>query len=155
MPSAPSRSRSRFSSSPPRSPGARLLFDDLTRSGLVLTSRPVDLAMVAQLTPDDIEMRTVIREDASRHGRLQARISGLPAEGTSIHKLASTFIDSPLNLANIDSLTDAAAEALSGCQFLESADFRYCSQMTDAAKAHLAKCPRLRTATFTPEFSLR
>ena len=78
-----------FSDAPgkPATGRARLLFDDLTRSGLVLTSRPVDLAMVAQLTPDDIEMRTVIREDASRHGRLQARISGLPAEGTLLERL--------------------------------------------------------------------
>lgn len=66
---------------------ARLLFDDLTRSGLVLTSRPVDLAMVAELTPDDLEARTVIREDSDRHGRLQARISDLPPEGTLLDRL--------------------------------------------------------------------
>ena len=66
---------------------ARLLFDDLTRSGLVLTSRPVDLAMVAELAPQDFEMRTIIREDVARHGRLQARISDLPAEGALVERL--------------------------------------------------------------------
>ncbi|WP_230278914.1 translocation/assembly module TamB domain-containing protein [Croceicoccus sp. Ery15] len=66
---------------------ARLLFDDLTRSGLVLTSRPVDLAMVAELTADDFETRTIIREDATRHGRLQMRLSNLPADGTLIERL--------------------------------------------------------------------
>ena len=75
---------------PPDSPAtgrARLLFTDLTRSGLVLTSRPVDLAMVAELTPRAFEMRTIIREDATRHGRLQARIADLPAEGPLIERL--------------------------------------------------------------------
>ncbi|WP_299309185.1 translocation/assembly module TamB domain-containing protein [uncultured Croceicoccus sp.] len=66
---------------------ARLLFDDLTRSGLVLTSRPVDLAVVAELSAGRFETRAVIRENGNRSGRLQARIDDLPASGAVIDRL--------------------------------------------------------------------
>ncbi len=66
---------------------ARLLFDDLTRSGLVLTSRPVDLAVVAELSAGRFETRAVIRENGNRSGRLQARIDDLPASGAVVDRL--------------------------------------------------------------------
>lgn len=58
---------------------ARVLIDDLTRSGLVITSKPVDLALVANLDADDLAARAVFRNEDIQRGRLQARISGLPA----------------------------------------------------------------------------
>jgi len=66
---------------------AKLLFDDLTRSGLVLTSRPVDIALVAELGASDVQMRAVFKDDGQSNGRMQARISGLPARGTLIDRL--------------------------------------------------------------------
>ncbi len=57
---------------------ARVLIDDLTRSGLVVTSKPVDLALVANLTASDLVARVVFRNEDIQRGRLQARIAGLP-----------------------------------------------------------------------------
>lgn len=60
---------------------ARVMVDDLTRSGLVLTSKPVDLALVARLTVEDLEARAVIEEGGEQRGRLQARIADLGQAG--------------------------------------------------------------------------
>ena len=53
----------------------------LTRSGLVLTSRPADVALAGSLLPDRLEMRAVVSEGGQVRGRLQGRISGLAANG--------------------------------------------------------------------------
>lgn len=66
---------------------AALMVKGLSRSGLVLTSRPVDVALVAQLDPDAVQMRTVIREGGDVRGRLQARIGGLPRGGAFMERL--------------------------------------------------------------------
>ena len=60
---------------------ARVKVDDLVRSGLVLTSRPVDLALVANLTADRLEARAVVENQDIRRGRIQAIVSGLPQTG--------------------------------------------------------------------------
>src|SRR5690606_24360260 len=60
---------------------ARVLVDDLTRSGLVLSSRPIDLALVARLSPSLLQARAVLRDEGQTKGRLQARIANLPASG--------------------------------------------------------------------------
>ena len=68
---------------------ARVLVDGLTRSGLVLTSRPLDLALVARLTAGSLHTRAVMRGEAGQasSGRLDARISGLPSEGGLVARL--------------------------------------------------------------------
>ena len=61
---------------------ARVMVDDLTRSGLVLSSRPIDLALVARLSPSQLAgARGAAGRRRRREGRLQARIAGLPAVG--------------------------------------------------------------------------
>lgn len=60
---------------------ARLLLSGLSRSGLVLTSRPIDAALVAELTASELQARAVIGEGGESRGRLQARITGLPETG--------------------------------------------------------------------------
>jgi translocation and assembly module TamB len=66
---------------------ARILVKGLTRSGLVLSSRPVDLAFVARLEPRLIQARAVVEEQGEVRGRLQARIVGLPAGGALTERL--------------------------------------------------------------------
>lgn len=66
---------------------ARVKIEGLTRSGLVLTSRPADLALVLRLAPDRLETRAVIDEGGERRGRLQGRIAGLPASGALFDRL--------------------------------------------------------------------
>ena len=60
---------------------AQLQLKALSRSGLVLTSRPVDLALVADLSATTLQARAVVREGGQTRGRVQARISGLPQQG--------------------------------------------------------------------------
>ena len=66
---------------------ARLEVRGLTRSGLVLSSRPVDLSLVARLGADSLETRAVVREGNAVRGRLQGRIANLPAEGSLNERL--------------------------------------------------------------------
>ena len=56
---------------------ARVMIDNLTRSGLVLSSRPIDLALVARLSPTLLQTRAVLQEEGNTRGRLQARIANL------------------------------------------------------------------------------
>ncbi|WP_423141884.1 translocation/assembly module TamB domain-containing protein [Parablastomonas sp. CN1-191] len=66
---------------------AALTVKGLSRSGLVLSSRPIDLALVAKLTATDLEARAIAREDGQTRGRLQARIASLPAAGSLAQRL--------------------------------------------------------------------
>jgi translocation and assembly module TamB len=59
----------------------------LTRSGLVLTSRPLDLALVAELNPAALQVRAVAREGAAMRGRVQALVTDLPRGGTMLERL--------------------------------------------------------------------
>lgn len=66
---------------------ARVLVDNVTRSGLVLSSRPIDLALVARLSPTLLQARAVLRDDEGIKGRLQGRIANLPASGALTDRL--------------------------------------------------------------------
>ena len=66
---------------------ARVLIKGLTRSSLLLTSRPVDVALVSRLGHDALEMRAVASEGAAQRGKLQARISDLTGSGTLSDRL--------------------------------------------------------------------
>jgi translocation and assembly module TamB len=66
---------------------AKVRVAGLTRSGLVLTSRPIDLSLVLRLTPNRLETRAVIDEAGERRGRLQGRIAGLPQSGALFDRL--------------------------------------------------------------------
>ncbi len=66
---------------------ARVLIDDLTRSGLVLSSSPIDLALVADLSPMLLQARAVVSEGGQERGRLQGRIAQLPASGGLMDRL--------------------------------------------------------------------
>ncbi len=66
---------------------AKIKIDGLTRSGLVLTSRPMDLAMVLRLTPDRLETRAVMDEGGERRGRVQGRIANMPRDGALFDRL--------------------------------------------------------------------
>ena len=71
---------------PPTGQG-RLQITGLSRSGLVLTSRPIDFYLVADLSERELQARAAVREGGARRGRLQARISGLPRTGELMERL--------------------------------------------------------------------
>lgn len=58
---------------------ASVKLDNLTRTGLIVSSRPVDIAANLALTSDALAVRAVISEQDKTVGRAQARISSLPA----------------------------------------------------------------------------
>jgi translocation and assembly module TamB len=66
---------------------ARVMIDNLTRSGLVLSSSPVDLALVAVLSPTVLQARAVVSENGEQRGRLQGRIANLAAGGGLMDRL--------------------------------------------------------------------
>ncbi len=66
---------------------ARVMVDDLTRSGLVLSSRPIDFALVGQLSPSQLQARAVMKDQGDIKGRLQAQIANLPASGSLSDRL--------------------------------------------------------------------
>lgn len=66
---------------------AALTIKGLTRSGLVLSSKPIDLALVGRLSSSAFETRAVIREGGETRGRVQARVTGMPAAGSLIERL--------------------------------------------------------------------
>jgi translocation and assembly module TamB len=57
---------------------AALQIKGLTRAGLLLSSRPLDLALVGGLDASALQMRAVAKDAGVVRGRLQARISQLP-----------------------------------------------------------------------------
>jgi translocation and assembly module TamB len=66
---------------------AALEIKGLTRSGLVLTSRPLDIALVATLDANALQARAVAKEGTAMRGRLQAIVADLPRGGTMIERL--------------------------------------------------------------------
>jgi translocation and assembly module TamB len=71
----------------------------LTRSGLVLTSRPMDLAVVGQLDARALQVRAVAREGSVPRMRLQALINDLPRGGTMIDRLRAGVLRGQLRYA--------------------------------------------------------
>ncbi len=66
---------------------ARLMARGLTRSGLLLTSRPLDVAAVFALSPTLLQARAVVEDEGRANGRLDAQITGLPAAGSLMQRL--------------------------------------------------------------------
>ncbi|WP_293883198.1 translocation/assembly module TamB domain-containing protein, partial [Sphingomonas sp.] len=64
----------------------------LTRSGLVLSSRPIDVGVIAVLDARGAVMRAVAASGGATIGQAQARIAPLPATGTLVQRLT----DAPL-----------------------------------------------------------
>jgi translocation and assembly module TamB len=68
---------------------AQVMVSGLTRSGLLLTSQPIDLALVAQLSPTVVQARAVVQQGGKALGRFQGRIAGMPASGALFDRLSA------------------------------------------------------------------
>lgn len=66
--------------SPPAG-NARVQIEGFTRSGLILSSRPIDVFAVADLSPGQLALGARLREGDAQFGRLDARITRMPAAG--------------------------------------------------------------------------
>jgi len=98
---------------------ARLKIDGFTRSGLVLSSRPVDVFAVANLSPSELAFGAKLTEDGDALGRVDARVSGIArsgAAGTSLmRRIMQGRLDARLGY-------DGAAEAVWRLLALEAFD---------------------------------
>jgi len=88
---------------------ARIKIDGFTRSGLILSSRAIDVFAVGDLSPSELAVGARLTEDDTRLGRMDAKISGLDAASMSGQDLSSRIMRGPLN-AKLG--YDGAAEAL-------------------------------------------
>jgi len=79
----------RGSANAPSTGSAQIMVKGLTRSGLILTSRPMDVALVANLTATSLDARAVADDSGGGEGRLQARIANLPAQGGMMQRLGA------------------------------------------------------------------
>ena len=84
---------------------ARVMINGLTRSGLILSSSPIDVALIAALDAQTMQTRAVFREGGAIRGRLQGRIANLPRGGTLSERLRAGSLAAQLRYSG-------AAEAL-------------------------------------------
>lgn len=80
----------------PPSGSAQIQVKGLSRSGLVLTSRPIDLYLVADLSENRFETRAVIEEGGERRGRLQGRIARMRSSGGLFERLSAGELSAQL-----------------------------------------------------------
>ena len=66
---------------------AQVKIANFSRSGLVLTSKPIDVTLVGRLSAERMELRSIVDEGGSRRGRVQARITALPQSGALVSRL--------------------------------------------------------------------
>ena len=88
---------------------ARVKIDRFKRSGLVLSSRPVDVFAVADLSLRELAFGATLVESGEMLGRVDAHVAGLEQSGRGSQSLAQRISRGALN-ANL--IYDGAAEAL-------------------------------------------
>ncbi|MEP0393382.1 translocation/assembly module TamB domain-containing protein [Erythrobacter sp.] len=93
----------------PATGNARIKIDGFGRSGLVLSSRPVDVFAVANLSARELAVGMHLTEGDQRLGRVDARISGLARSERTDRSLSQRIMRGRLN-ANLG--YDGASEAL-------------------------------------------
>ncbi len=65
----------------PPTGNARVRIDDFTRSGLVLSSRPIDVFAVADLSPSQLSIGARLLEGDDPLGQIDARVTAMPRTG--------------------------------------------------------------------------
>lgn len=126
---------------------ARVLVDGLTRSGLVLTSKPVDLALVANLTATDLAARAVFRNEDIQRGRLQARIANLPGGSDLVERVRAGRLTAQLRY-------QGAAESLWRLAAIEAFDMTGPVAIAANAAGTLAS-PQVRGAVSSDNLRIR
>jgi translocation and assembly module TamB len=114
---------------------ARVRVDDFTRSGLVLSSKPIDVFVVADLSRNRLIAGARLLEDDRALGRLDARITRLAPAGDLATRLSRGSLDAELSY-------DGAAEALWRLAAIETFDLTGPIVVTAKATGTLAN-PRI------------
>ncbi|MBX7527473.1 translocation/assembly module TamB domain-containing protein [Qipengyuania vesicularis] len=126
---------------------ARVKVDDLTRSGLVLSSKPVDLSLLARLEANSLEARAVLKNEDIRRGRVQAYITDLPPSGDLTQRLRAGRLEGSLRY-------DGAAESLWRLAAIDAFDLTGPVSITANATGTLAN-PRVRGQLTSDDLRVR
>ncbi|SFP22854.1 translocation/assembly module TamB domain-containing protein [Qipengyuania nanhaisediminis] len=115
---------------------ARVKVDNLTRSGLVLSSKPMDMALVARLDTDRFQARATLDNEDIQRGRIQALITNLPAQGDITQRLRAGRLDGQMRF-------QGAAESLWRLAAIDAFDLTGPVSIAANATGSLAE-PRVR-----------
>lgn len=126
---------------------ARVKLNQLTRSGLVLSSKPVDLSLLARLEEDSLEARAVLANEDIRQGRIQAYITGLPSTGDLTQRLRGGRLDAQLRY-------QGAAESLWRLAAIDAFDLTGPAAIAANATGTLAN-PRVRGTVRSDDLRVR
>jgi translocation and assembly module TamB len=90
-----------YAGGPGRLPAGRadVTIHGLSRSGLVLSSQPIDLGLTAVLTPTGVAARAVAANNGKTIGRAQLRIAPLGAQGDIVTRLGQAPLFAQLRYA--------------------------------------------------------
>ncbi len=75
----------------------RLDVKRFSRSGLILTSQPVDLALNAKLTASGLQAKANARSEGAQLGQMALRVDDLPDAGTLIERIARGSLSGSVN----------------------------------------------------------
>jgi translocation and assembly module TamB len=114
---------------------ARLRVEGFRRSGLVLSSRPVEVFAVADLGPDALAIGARLREDETPLGRLEARITRLGAGDNLAQRIRRGRLDARLDY-------EGSAQALWRLAAIETFDITGPLDLTASATGTL-EAPRI------------
>ena len=126
---------------------ARVKIDDLTRSGLVLSSKPMDLSLVARLSAEQFQARALLQNEDIRRGRVQAFITALPQQGDLTQRLRAGRLDGTLRF-------EGAAESLWRLAAIDAFDLTGPVSIAANATGSLAE-PRVRGSVSTDDLRVR
>ena len=126
---------------------ARVKVEKLTRSGLVLSSKPVDLSLLARLGTNSLEARAVLANEDIRRGRVQALITDLPQSGDLTQRLRAGRLDGSLRF-------EGAAESLWRLAAIDAFDLTGPVSIVANASGSLAN-PRVRGQVTSDDLRVR
>ena len=126
---------------------ARVKVNQLTRSGLVLSSKPVDLSLLARLEENSLEARAVLANEDIQRGRIQAYINGLPRSGDLTQRLRAGQLDAQLRY-------QGAAESLWRLAAIDAFDLTGPASIAANATGTLAN-PRVRGTVRSEDLRVR
>lgn len=126
---------------------ARLRIDDFTRSGLILSSRPVDVYAVANLRAEQLQTAARLRDDDVELGSLEASITALEPGGGLIERLNRGRLNATLRY-------EGAAESLWRLAAIETFDLTGEVELAAQAQGTLAN-PRINGSVVSNNLRLQ
>ncbi|MGQ7828472.1 translocation/assembly module TamB domain-containing protein [Altererythrobacter sp. Z27] len=125
----------------------RVKVEGLTRSGLLLASRPVDLSLVGSLGQNELEAKAVFAVREERLGWMQARITGMAPSGELYERLQRGALSADMRF-------DGPAEAIWRLAAVDAIDLSGPVAIRARASGTLAE-PRVRGTVTSSDLRVR